>query len=134
MKYLDQILLSLNSLSSTTTTTTTHHRHHAALSHSYTPASAHCHDYAIPVTVTSENLQWTGPKWSNDYELTDFLTVASSRSAPSFFGNATEETGSYTIGATFCEPKHGGAKAKTVLIATHGLGYDRRSVWVSVIQ
>jgi hypothetical protein len=127
MKYFDQILLSLHHLSSSTTS---HPGHHPALTTppSYIPAGARCHNYAITITITSKNLQWTGPKWTNNYELIDFLTVASSRSAPSFFGHATEETGSYTIGATFCEPKHGGVRAKTVLIATHGLGYERRYV------
>lgn len=118
MKYLEKILL-LNHISATTTQS-------RCDSQSYAPANADCRDYSIPVTVISENLQWTGPRWTDDYELVDFLTVSASRSSASPYGNATEESGSYTIGATFCAPKNGGAKAKTVLVATHGLGYDRR--------
>lgn len=128
MKYLEKILLPLNYISTTTT-------HPRCDSQSYVPANVDCRDYSIPVAVISENLQWTGPRWTDNYELVDFLTVAASRSSASFYGNATEESGSYTIGATFCAPKHGGAKAKTVLVATHGLGYDRRfaprTLWLS---
>lgn len=122
MKYLKEIVLSLSAISATTA----HYRHHSP---SYIPVKADCRDYTIPVTVTSENYQWTGQRWTDDYELIDFLTVASSRPSagiPPSFGNLTEETESYKIGATFCTPKGGGPKAKTVLLATHGLTADRR--------
>ena len=123
MKYLEKILIPLNYISVTTT-------HSPSDPQSYVPANADCLEYAIPVTVISKNLPWTGPRWKDDYELIDFLTVSASRSSESPYGNSTEEKGSYTIGATFCAPKSAGPKAKTVLVATHGLGYDRRSVFM----
>lgn len=95
---------------------------------SYIPPNADCHDYTVPVTVTSDNYQWTGPRWSDNYELFDFLTTVTSRPTAGFslpFGNKTKETGSYKIGATFCTPKKVGPKSKTVFIATHGLGADK---------
>ena len=122
MNYLKEIVLSFSAISATTA----HYQYHSP---SYVPVKAECRHHTIPVTVTSENYQWTGQRWTDDYELTDFLTVASSRPSagiPPPYGNLTEETESYKIGATFCTPKRGGTKAKTVLLATHGLTYDRR--------
>lgn len=122
MNYLKVILVALSFISATSA----NYQYHSS---SYRPANAACHDYVIPVKVTSENYQWTGPRWNDDYELIDFLAVASSRPSAGFplpFGNRTEETGSYKIAGTFCAPKKRGPKSKTVLVATHGLGGDRR--------
>ena len=35
----------------------------------FIPSGASCQEFTIPITITSENQQWTGPKWTNDYEL-----------------------------------------------------------------
>lgn len=32
----------------------------------FVPLGASCHDFTIPITITSENLQWTAPKWADN--------------------------------------------------------------------
>ena len=127
MNYLKVILFTLNFISASTANSQYRFS-------SYKPVNADCHDYVIPVKVTSENYQWTGPRWNDNYEFIDFLTVASYRPSVGVsppFGNRTEETCSYQIGGTFCAPKKRGPKSKTILLATHGLGFDKRyfAIW-----
>ncbi|KAI4157211.1 MAG: hypothetical protein LQ342_008460, partial [Letrouitia transgressa] len=99
----------------------------------YTPPQAHCIDYVVPVTVTSDDYQWVGPRWTDNFGLTEFVTTVVTRPAASFpppFGNPVASTALYEISATFCTPKKGSPKAKTVLLATHGLAFSR-SYWNS---
>lgn len=61
----------------------------------------------------------------------DFLSTIASfgRSAdfPLPVGNPETQTASYEIYATFCAPEMmGGKRSKTVLLATHGIGFDGR--------
>ena len=98
-------------------------------SHGYVPSGAQCQDYAIPVTVTSLNYPWTAAKWTDNYGLIDFVSMASSRTDagfPSPIGNPVNQTASYNIGATFCTPTNPNRKSGKVLLATHGLAFDRR--------
>ena len=95
----------------------------------YVPKGANCIDSIIPVTVTSNNRPWIAPKWNNNFEFIDFLSSASSRPSAGFsapVGNPVKQTGSYKIGATFCSPQKPGNHSDTVIVATHGLGFDRR--------
>lgn len=96
----------------------------------YVPKGANCVDSIIPVTVSSNNRPWIAPKWKNNDEFIDFLSSASSRPSAGFpapVGNNTvKQTFSYEIGATFCTPQKPGNHSNTVLVATHGLGFDRR--------
>lgn len=95
----------------------------------FVPKGAKCQEYTIPVTVTSENRPWIGPRWTDNYGFTDFLSIAASRESARFpapVGNPVTRTASYSIVATFCTPQKSGKHSKTVLLATHGLGYDRR--------
>lgn len=98
----------------------------------YVPPGAKCQDYSIPVNVASLNYPWTGPKWTNNYGFIDFASAASSRTDdgfPSPLGNPINETASYSIGATFCTPTGTPtANAGSVLLATHGLAFDRGCV------
>ncbi|MCJ1266481.1 hypothetical protein MMC22_006366 [Lobaria immixta] len=99
----------------------------------YLPKGATCHDYTIPVTVTSENKPWVGPRWTDNYGFIDFVTVSSTRQSagsPLPFGNPINQTASYNISATFCTPIAPGKHSKTVLLAMHGLGFDK-SYWNS---
>jgi hypothetical protein len=98
---------------------------------SYTPSNANCVDYEVPVTVSTQGFSFVAPKWTDDFGLTDFVSVASSRttansSAP-ISGPVTLE-GNYTISATFCSPKTTNSTSSTVLLLTHGGGYDGRQV------
>ncbi len=100
-----------------------------AISNGYIPPSASCKNLTIPVHVTSNNYPWTAPKWTDNFGLTDFVSTASSRvdaGFPSPFGTPVVQNGSYEISATLCVPKQSNAKTSTVLLATHGLAFDRR--------
>ena len=96
----------------------------------YVPAGAKCRDFMIPVNVTSLNYPWIAPKWTDDFGFIDFASIATSRTdyiTPPPIGAPVLETADYTIGATFCTPKgKPNANAGKVLLATHGLGFDRR--------
>lgn len=102
----------------------------ALCSAGYVPKGANCLDSIISVTVTSDNRPWIAPKWKNNNEFIDFLSSASSRTSAGFptpvGNNSVKQTGSYHIGATFCTPQKPGNHSNTVIVATHGLGFDRR--------
>ncbi|KAK3984059.1 alpha/beta-hydrolase [Cladorrhinum sp. PSN332] len=91
-----------------------------------------CNDYKIPINITSTNAIFGLDRFKTNFDVADFIDIYSSRDetvSKSVLSNRTENvTATYTISATFCRPGHGtpapNAK-KSVLIATHGLGYDR---------
>jgi hypothetical protein len=88
-----------------------------------------CIEYSIPVTVTSENWIWSYPLFRSNYEVVNFITDSQARTAATDFkpfSGLQNQTASYTIGATLCTPK--GYSKKTLLLATHGLNFDR-SYW-----
>lgn len=100
-------------------------------SQGYTPPNADCVDYEIPVGVSTQGYSFVPTKWTDDYGLVDFVTNSASRvaaygSAP-ITGPITVE-GSYTVAATLCSPKSKNSTANTVLVLTHGGGYDSRYV------
>jgi len=94
-----------------------------------TPAKS-CQDFNIPVTVTSKNYIF-GPRFDDDFDLVD-LTDLNSRTADITlhpFTGVENQTGSYTISATFCTPRDDHAPKKDpVLLLSHGLNFDR-SYW-----
>ena len=98
----------------------------------YIPAGAVCQDYTTSITVTTEVLEYVAPKWINNYELAGFLSAGGTRSNAGFPAPVTGPfnfTGSMTIAGTFCTPKKAiQGHEKTVLLATHGIGFDRRYV------
>jgi hypothetical protein len=65
-----------------------------------------CKDYKIPLKVTSENYIFTLPKFNNNYDLADFVTDFAPRTAERDFHPFPPDT-------------------KTVLLATHGLNFNR---------
>lgn len=96
----------------------------------YVPEGAKCQDYTIPVNVTSLNYPWTAPKWTDNFGFIDFASIATSRTdydSQSPIGVPVLETAGYSIDATFCTPKgKPNTNAGKVLLASHGLGFDRR--------
>lgn len=86
-----------------------------------------CYDVTIPVTVTSSNYIWGLNKFSNNYDVGNFLTELNRRDAATSFvpfsGVSSPETNNYSISGTFCTPKSG--KVGTVMVASHGLLMDR---------
>lgn len=93
-----------------------------------------CIDYQIPVMTRTEALVWDLPKFSNNFDVSAFiLSLILRTTGPDVipfkpFSGSRSVTGNYTIGATFCSPKNSskGGHDQTVLLATPGLGYDRR--------
>jgi pimeloyl-ACP methyl ester carboxylesterase len=104
------------------------------LTQPYYPSSANCWEYKIPVAITSENLVFGLPDWSDDYSLQDFLTLATARAGaktPSPVIGTKNESAIYTIAASFCTPK--GHSKKTIILATHGIG-QARTHWNSAYE
>jgi hypothetical protein len=86
-----------------------------------------CHHYTLPITITTTNLVWGLPEFQNNYDITSFTTNLSTWDSNITFNpiaGTAEVTASYKISGTFCSPTKGGSG--TVLLATHGLGFDQR--------
>ncbi|KAI8623722.1 alpha/beta-hydrolase [Xylariaceae sp. FL1651] len=95
-----------------------------------------CYEYDIPVTTQTEANVWGGPEFGDNYDVAAFIgNVIKRPSIPPFnpFSGKRNVTGSYTIGATFCSPRNSSSHEKTVLLATPGLGYDRR-YWAPTVN
>jgi pimeloyl-ACP methyl ester carboxylesterase len=102
----------------------------------YYPPNADCVDYMIPVDISYDNFVYNGTKLANDYDLTNFLTVATTRAGagyPAPLDGPNPTRGSFQIAASFCTPKNQTAKAKNVIVATHGIG-PARAHWNSPYQ
>lgn len=99
----------------------------------YYPPTANCAEFFVPVSIQSDVVQFKFPRWANDFELVDFLAVATTRETPntqSPIGDTIKQNATFQIGASFCSPKAASDKAKTVILATHGIG-QARSHWNS---
>lgn len=87
-----------------------------------------CKDYVLPVTVTSTNYVWGLPTIETNYDIATFTTnLAAWDSNVTWHpisGITPNVTASYKIAGTFCTPTTG--DSKTVLLASHGVGFDRR--------
>ncbi|KAH9205469.1 Alpha/Beta hydrolase protein [Leptodontidium sp. 2 PMI_412] len=94
-----------------------------------------CKDYVLPVTITSGAYVWGLPTLDTDYDVTTFTANLSRWDANVTFhpisGFSPQVTASYKIAGTFCAPAKG--NSKTVLLASHGLGFDR-TYWSPSIQ
>src|ERR1700759_1624389 len=84
----------------------------------YTPTKANCVDYKVPVTVSTQGVSWIAPKWSDDYGLTDIVSVVGTRTTANFsapISGPVAINGNYTVSATFCSPKTKNETSSTVL-------------------
>ncbi|KAF2718317.1 alpha/beta-hydrolase [Polychaeton citri CBS 116435] len=100
------------------------------LTQPYYPPNAECLDYNIPVSISSENFVFNFARWTDDYGLEDFVSLATTRPSAGFPGvinGMKTENATYIIAATFCTPKtpRGDGKEKNIVIATHGIGPAR---------
>lgn len=86
-----------------------------------------CVQYNISVKPTSQNFAFTN-QFQNNYDVVDFISNAVSRTGATFnpFSGKHNVTASYEISATFCTPRAEGRHKRTVILASHGLGFDRR--------
>jgi hypothetical protein len=93
------------------------------------PSNGDCKDYLVNSTVTYSQLHWNEKLYKNNYDVVSLLSkIAIQGKAPfAAFSGAQDVTKTFQIAGTFCKPK--GQKARkesTVLVATHGAGFDRR--------
>ena len=102
-------------------------------SYYYTPPNAICTSYSIPIRSTASVLTFDpAAKWSDNAALTQFVIDYSGRvpglNNPMLASSAHNQSSTYMIGATFCAPKASRTMDgnMTVLLASHGLGFDRR--------
>lgn len=107
------------------------------LTQTYYPLNADCYDYMIPVDIEWDKLKFKATKWEGNDGLQDFLAVATTREPgpnyPSALGSSTRVNGTYQIAASFCSPKHVSKKARTVILATHGIA-PARNHWNSAFE
>ncbi|KAF2816638.1 alpha/beta-hydrolase [Mytilinidion resinicola] len=99
------------------------------------PPNGICVDYTIKQDVTSTNYIWDLEKFTSNFDTIEFLTELARKDSKTVYhpvsSNPKNETKTYEVSATFCSPKKANyGKDKIVLLATHGLGYDRR-YWAS---
>ncbi|KAH7356793.1 Alpha/Beta hydrolase protein [Rhexocercosporidium sp. MPI-PUGE-AT-0058] len=92
-----------------------------------------CQEYTIPVNVTSQVFIASYPRFKDNFDVVQFFTTLGSRSSLVPFSGAKNVTAAYSIGATICSPCKSTRKEKTLLLASHGLGYDRR-YWDSGVE
>jgi hypothetical protein len=96
------------------------------------PTNGNCKDYSIKNTFTTDDYIWGYEKLKDNYDAAALLfNITSKDDAAGSFDPSTglhENTAEYEIAGTFCSPKtlKGNGTEKTVLVATHGFGFDRR--------
>jgi len=86
-----------------------------------------CQDYVFPVTVTSINFIWGLPPLTTNFDAAAFNTALGTWNANVSFhpiSGGAPATASYKIAGTLCKPTKKGSG--TLLVATHGFGFDRR--------
>ena len=92
-----------------------------------TPSFKQCKDYVLPVSTSTINYIWALPELFTNFDATALTTdLGRWDSNVSFHPVVTASlaTASYQIAGTFCAPSNGGNG--TVLLASHGFGFDRR--------
>ncbi|KAJ4345853.1 uncharacterized protein N0V89_011988 [Didymosphaeria variabile] len=97
------------------------------------PSNGDCKDYIVNSTVTWPQLQWNQTIYKNNFEVVAVLAkIAEQGKVPfSAFSGSKNVTMTFQTAGTFCKPKVlKDGKEDTVLVATHGAGFDRR-YWAS---
>ncbi|PVI08011.1 alpha/beta-hydrolase [Periconia macrospinosa] len=101
------------------------------------PSNGICTDYKISNTLNFEELQWAVPPFKNNYDVVDLYSRMANRNPSEFItftSSPKNVTKTYEIAATFCRPKKGtSGNDTTVLVATHGAGFDKR-YWASTYK
>lgn len=96
----------------------------------YVPPGAICQNYTVPVSVDTQAYTYNGTQWHNDFELANFVSLQVGRIAKSpheLYTGPHPFQANYEIGATFCTPSDTKlGKEKIVLLATHGLWFERK--------
>jgi hypothetical protein len=97
------------------------------------PANGICEDYTITQVITAPLPVFGRAPFENNLDVAEWLTnqtrLSTDGYTPTAFTGFKNATRSYTTSGTFCSPKElKGGKETTVLVATHGVMYDSRSV------
>ena len=96
------------------------------------PANGVCVDYTIKEEVTWTKAIWALPKIQNNYDVAvQLMGMANVNKEATYhpYSRSDNVTSTYQLSGTFCSPsKNNDGKERTVLLATHGGGFDRRSV------
>jgi hypothetical protein len=99
---------------------------------SSTSTTRTCQDYLIPLTTTSVEAIPAFAPFDDNFDVASFISSLAARDASTSFAPFSEKrnvTHSYNISGTICSPVVVTEQAKAVLLATHGLGFDRRYVF-----
>jgi hypothetical protein len=93
------------------------------------PFSKNCQDYLIPLNVTSTINITNYSYFNNDLDVIAWIDNIDARVPPTTFVPFTGESkivnDQFSVGATICTPQ-GNSSHKPLLIATHGIGFDRK--------
>lgn len=92
-----------------------------------------CITFYVPVSIEAPQYKPLFPPFKNQYEATGFLLQGTGRTAPNastaFSGPETVNK-KFSINAQYCFPSGkgygNGKSSNTVLLLTHGLGFDKR--------
>lgn len=95
------------------------------------PSNGVCIDYNITEEVTAPIPVFSHPPFESNYDIAELLInmtrISADGQTPSPIAGFENATRPYTVSGTFCaprEPREG--RETTVLVATHGIMYDRR--------
>lgn len=100
---------------------------HTLATHASPLSLPSCTNYTIPLSITTSNLAFGLPRFTTNFDVADFIDSISSRNtstAASVVAPTRHNvSATYSISATFCQPRE--VKKRTVLVATHGLNFDK---------
>jgi hypothetical protein len=89
-----------------------------------------CKKYTLPIKTTSTNLKWNLKQFENNYDIATYYNEFGRRDNNVTFKPVIDgrgpESAMYNLAGTYCEPASGGSG--TVIVATHGGGFDRSYV------
>jgi hypothetical protein len=96
-------------------------------------SAASCQSYTIPVDIKSSNLIFSLTPFKSDLDVVSLVTDFASRTSNTTFfpfeAAPQNQSASYQISARFCTPTDTSAPHRdTVILATHGLGFDKSLV------
>jgi hypothetical protein len=92
------------------------------------PKNGICTDYTVKETITWSKAIWALPKPKDNFDIAALRTsIGELNSDFHPFSRSENITSTYELSGTFCTPMtKKGDKHNTVLLATHGGGYDGR--------
>lgn len=101
----------------------------AALSSSkHLAAARHCQHLNLNVPLTANNTIFSLDAPSNNAEVTDLilnLTQAGANFVQDSETGTAQISGTYRVGATYCDPGQPSSASKGIQVLSHGIGFDR---------